>query len=62
MRVRRLLVTTAISMGVMIAAFTSPALAHCDSMDGPVVADAQRAIAAKDVTPVLKWIPAADVA
>jgi len=62
MRVRRLLVTTAISMGVMIAAFTSPALAHCDSMDGPVVADAQRAIAAKDVTPVLKWIPAADEA
>jgi len=27
-------------------------------MDGPVVQDAQRALAEQDVTPVLKWVPA----
>ena len=30
--------------------------AHCDTMDGPVVADARKALADRDVTPVLKWI------
>lgn len=34
----------------------SPANAHCDTMDGPVVKDAQAALAARDVTGVLKWI------
>ena len=32
------------------------ALAHCDTMDGPVVKDARVALDSKDVTPVLKWI------
>ena len=32
------------------------AAAHCDTLDGPVIQDAQKAIAAQDVTPVLKWI------
>lgn len=35
---------------------SSPAMAHCDSLDGPVVKDAQRALTGQDVTPVLKWI------
>lgn len=30
--------------------------AHCDSLDGPVVADARAALESKDITPVLKWI------
>ncbi len=38
------------------------ALAHCDTMDGPVVAEAQKALNAKDVTPVLKWVRPADEA
>lgn len=62
MRIRSLLATTALSLGFLFGGLAGPALAHCDSMDGPVVADAQRAIAAGDVTPVLKWIPAADEA
>lgn len=33
-----------------------PAQAHCDTMDGLVVADAQTALEKGDVTPVLKWI------
>jgi hypothetical protein len=30
--------------------------AHCDTLDGPVVQDARRALEAKDVSPVLKWV------
>lgn len=34
----------------------SLALAHCDTLDGPVVKDAKAALETKDVTPVLKWV------
>lgn len=34
------------------------ALAHCDSLDGPVVNEARTAIESGDVTPVLKWVKA----
>ncbi|MFB3786073.1 MAG: DUF6448 family protein [bacterium] len=34
--------------------------AHCDTLDGPVVQDARKALERKDVTPVLKWIPQED--
>jgi hypothetical protein len=30
--------------------------AHCDALDGPVVADAKAAITENDVSPVLKWV------
>jgi hypothetical protein len=33
------------------------AIAHCDTLDGPVVETARQALAAGDVTPVLKWVP-----
>jgi hypothetical protein len=36
------------------------ALAHCDTLDGPVVADARVALDKGDVTPVLKWVRAGD--
>lgn len=39
-------------------AFPSRSFAHCDTLDGPVVVDAQAAFAAGDVTPVLKWVKA----
>jgi hypothetical protein len=45
---------------MLAVALSGPAMAHCDSMDGPVVKDAQRAIVEKNVTPVLKWVRAAD--
>jgi hypothetical protein len=32
------------------------ALAHCDTMDGPVVMTAKMALEKGDVTPVLKWV------
>lgn len=37
-------------------AIPSVAWSHCDSLDGPVVRDARIALAAGDVTPVLKWV------
>ncbi|HET9569799.1 MAG TPA: DUF6448 family protein [Bacteroidales bacterium] len=39
---------------------TSVALAHCDTMDGPLVKDAQLALQQNNVNIVLKWIPASD--
>ncbi|MFB3827229.1 MAG: DUF6448 family protein [Bryobacteraceae bacterium] len=30
--------------------------AHCDSVDGPVVAAARQALESGDITPVLKWV------
>jgi len=41
-------------------ASATPALAHCDAMDGPVVVEAKEALAKGDVTPVLKWTPKED--
>lgn len=35
-------------------------LAHCDTMDGPVVKDAQKAIEKNNVNYVLKWVRAED--
>ncbi len=45
---------------VLAAAFavTQPPLAHahCDTLDGPVVTAARRALSTGDLTPVFKWI------
>ncbi|MBI4797577.1 MAG: hypothetical protein HY794_02330 [Desulfarculus sp.] len=37
-----------------------PASAHCDTLDGPVVAAAKTALAKGDATPVLKWVRPGD--
>lgn len=34
------------------------ATAHCDTLNGPVVKDARKALQKGDVTPVLKWVKA----
>lgn len=46
-------------LGVVTFA-SQDALAHCDTMDGPVVLAAKRAIEIHDVTPVLKWVQEED--
>ena len=51
-----LLLTT----GIGALMLTNDAYAHCDTMNGPVVQDARRAIETNDVTPVLKWVTEAD--
>lgn len=40
--------------------FPSQVLAHCDTLDGPVVIDAREALEKGDITPVLKWVRADD--
>ncbi|HNP37827.1 MAG TPA: DUF6448 family protein [Woeseiaceae bacterium] len=55
--------TTAFLATLMLVALVSgPAAAHCDSMGGPVVKDAQIAIANGKIDPVLKWVGADDEA
>lgn len=54
--------TAVIAATVLFIAPASTAHAHCDSMDGPVIADAQRALEQRSVEPVLKWIPPEDEA
>ena len=49
----------ALAIGSLVPA---RAFAHCDTLDGPVVADARLALGRGDVTPVLKWVAAADEA
>lgn len=46
-----LLITYAILFSTQTNVF-----AHCDTFDGPVVADAREALKKGDVTPVLKWV------
>ncbi|MFG6158810.1 DUF6448 family protein [Halomonas sp. 1390] len=38
----------------------TPALAHCDAMDGPLITEAQRALDSGDISPLRKWVPAKD--
>lgn len=38
------------------AIFPPHSLAHCDTMDGPVVSEAKSALEKGDVRPVLKWV------
>ena len=44
----------------MIVGMYSLAVAHCDTLDGPVIQDARKALEAKEVTPVLKWVKQKD--
>lgn len=39
---------------------TSVSFAHCDTMEGPLVLDAKKAIRQNNVNIVLKWVPAAN--
>lgn len=56
--VKSTMMAAALAIGALIA--PSPAAAHCDSMDGPVVKTAQRALASGDVAPALAWVRAQD--
>lgn len=41
---------------LMLGPIASPARAHCDSLDGPVVKDGRVALEQRDVSPALKWV------
>ncbi len=44
----------------MLFLYSINADAHCDTLDGPVVESARRALITGDVTPLLKWVPIDD--
>lgn len=43
-----------------VLSFVPKSLAHCDSVGGPLIADARVALQRGDVAPVLKWVSAVD--
>ena len=47
--------TLVLALGMALLA-PSGALAHCDTIDGPVAKDARTALAKRDITAALKWI------
>lgn len=49
-----------IAVSLLILGLPAQALAHCDTLDGPVVADARIALDQADITPVLKWVKSDD--
>jgi len=54
-KIVRITLAATMSVGIWIALGGS-ARAHCDTMSGPVIADARIALEKGDVTPVLKWV------
>jgi hypothetical protein len=63
MSARNVLKTGSLGIAAFIAfSFASPqfASAHCDTLDGPVIQDARKAIEGKDITPILKWVKPKD--
>lgn len=61
LNIRKHLLTVATASALALAMAT-PAFAHCDAMDGPVILEAQAALNSGNVTPLLKWVPAEDEA
>lgn len=44
----------------LLVVTTGVSLAHCDTMDGPLIADAKKALENNNVNYVLKWVPESD--
>lgn len=59
MKTTRIFITSLVALALTVGIY-SQASAHCDTLDGPVVQDARKALSAGDVTPVLKWVQAKD--
>lgn len=55
LRIGTALMVAVIAIG-LAALMTGTALAHCDTMGGPVIPEAKAALEKGDVTPILKWV------
>jgi hypothetical protein len=55
-------IPTLLAVVFLILAIPTAARAHCDTLGGPVIADAKTALEKGDITPVLKWVSAKDEA
>ncbi|RTR06325.1 DUF6448 family protein [Halomonas nitroreducens] len=49
-----------VSASALALPLATPAFAHCDAVDGPVITEAQKALDSGDIGPLLKWVPAKD--
>jgi hypothetical protein len=58
MTMRHSLAGTALLASALLLASPPRALAHCDTLDGPVVKDARAALETREVTRVLRWVRA----
>jgi hypothetical protein len=52
----RTTISAAVVFLVCLFAFAGLAVAHCDTLGGPVIGAAKKALETGDVTPVLKWV------
>ncbi len=62
MKMSKIISTLAIMFFLFTASLVKPIFcyAHCDTLDGPVVADARQALAEGNIIPLLKWVSADD--
>lgn len=62
MKISKIISTLAIMFFLFTAGLVKPlySYAHCDTLDGPVVAEARQALAKGDIKPLLKWVSADD--
>jgi hypothetical protein len=51
-----------LSLSLSLLAAAGPLLAHCDTVEGPVISDARSALQKGDISAVLKWVPAGEEA
>ena len=56
MKIYKTILTTLSVFVLLNAVYVGNASAHCDTLDGPVVATARIALDKGDVTPLLKWV------
>jgi len=54
--------TLGAALGFSLLALAGPAAAHCDTMNGPVILDAKKALDSGNVNPALIWVQAGDEA
>jgi hypothetical protein len=59
---KRMALTAGLALALASGAGSAPIEAHCDSLDGPVVRAAERALESRDVHRALIWIQPADEA
>ena len=56
MKLFKTMLTTLFVLVLLTLAYAGNASAHCDTLDGPVVATARTALDKGDVTPLMKWV------
>ena len=60
MKTYKTILTTLSALAFLSIIYAGNASAHCDTLDGPVVATARIALDNGDVTPLLKWVSPAE--